>query len=280
MGKVRKVKVTDQVIFGDNQPISFIAGPCVIESKEHVLMMATEIKKICEAKGVGLVFKASFDKANRSSHQSFRGPGLKDGLRILKEVKKETGLPILTDVHRENEIEEAASIVDVLQVPAFLCRQTDFVQAVAKAAKVINVKKGQFVSPWEVKNIAQKIKDVGNENIIFTERGFSFGYQNLVSDMRSLPIMRQSGYPVVFDATHSVQLPGGGGDRSSGQREYVFHLARAAVATGCDGVFLEVHNDPDRAPSDGPNMLPLDQLEDFIDQLLELDQSVRKFGIK
>ncbi|MDP3980921.1 MAG: 3-deoxy-8-phosphooctulonate synthase [Chlamydiota bacterium] len=280
ISSVRQINISDKVIIGGAKQLVFIAGPCVIESAEHVMMMAREIRKISNQRGISVVFKASFDKANRSSHESFRGPGLVEGLSILKAVKQETGLPILTDVHREQEIEAASEVADILQIPAFLCRQTDFIQAVAKKAKVINVKKGQFVSPWEMKNIAEKIKAVGMEEVLFTERGFCFGYQNLVADMRSLPIMRNIGYPVIFDATHSVQLPGAGVKQSSGQREFVFYLARAAVATGCDGVFLEVHDNPDHAPSDGANMLALSEFGPFIDQMLALDETLRRMGIK
>jgi 2-dehydro-3-deoxyphosphooctonate aldolase (KDO 8-P synthase) len=253
-----------------------IAGPCVIESERLVLETARRIAEITRALGIPYIFKSSYDKANRSSIESFRGPGLKDGLAVLKKVKDEIGVPVLTDVHTVEEAGLAAEAVDILQIPAFLCRQTDLLTAAAKTGRVVNVKKGQFLSPWEMSNVVQKLEESGTRRIILTERGSSFGYNNLVVDMRSLPIMRRFGYPVVFDATHSVQLPGGGGTKSSGQREFVGPLARAAAAAGCDGFFMEVHPDPDRALSDGPNMVPLDQLKPLLERLLRICQAAGK----
>jgi 2-dehydro-3-deoxyphosphooctonate aldolase (KDO 8-P synthase) len=265
---------------GAGYPIVFIAGPCVIETEDHCLMIAQRLKKIFQAKSLNWVFKASYDKANRTSVKSFRGPGLKEGLRILKKIKEAIDIPILTDVHSVQEIDPVAEVADIVQIPAFLCRQTDLVMTTAQKAKAINIKKGQFLAPWDVHGILEKIHQSGMENIIITERGVSFGYNNLVSDMRSLPIMRAFGYPVIFDVTHSVQLPGGEGQQSGGQREFVFPLARAAVATGCDGLFMEVHENPDQAPSDGPNMISLEDLPLLLDQVIELDKMIRKFGIK
>ncbi|MET0616911.1 MAG: 3-deoxy-8-phosphooctulonate synthase, partial [Luteibacter sp.] len=226
------------------------------------------------------IFKSSYDKANRSSHASFRGPGMAEGLRVLAEVKRQVGVPVLTDVHAEDEIPDAAAVVDVLQTPAFLCRQTDFIQNVAKAGKPVNIKKGQFLAPWDMKNVVQKAFDVGNHDILVCERGASFGYTNLVSDMRSLAVMRETHCPVVFDATHSVQLPGGQGTSSGGQREFVPVLARAAVAVGVSGLFAETHPDPSKALSDGPNAWPLDQMEELLETLMELDGAVKRRGFK
>ncbi|MCX8037065.1 MAG: 3-deoxy-8-phosphooctulonate synthase [Candidatus Sumerlaeia bacterium] len=242
-------------VIGGGHPLVFIAGPCVIESAEHALAMARQLRDLCAAARAPFIFKASYDKANRSSHESFRGPGLTDGLAILRRIKEELGVAVLTDVHRFEEIAPAAAVADVLQVPAFLCRQTDFVMDVARAARVINIKKGQFLAPWDIENVVAKARAAGNENILLTERGTSFGYNNLVADMRSLVVLRRTGCPVVFDATHSVQLPGGRGKASGGQREFVLPLARAAAAVGVDGIFAEVHDNPDQALSDGPNML-------------------------
>ncbi|NOY54131.1 MAG: 3-deoxy-8-phosphooctulonate synthase [Deltaproteobacteria bacterium] len=245
-----------------------IAGPCVIESESLVLKTAERLKRIAADARMPLIFKSSFDKANRSSYASFRGPGLTEGLKILQRVREEFDLPVLSDVHREEEVGPAAEIIDVLQVPALLCRQTDFLMAVARSGRAVNVKKGQFMAPWDMKNVVEKIRQAGNEQIILTERGSSFGYNNLVSDMRSLPVMRDLGVPVVFDGTHSVQLPGGQGTVSGGQREFVPALTRAAVAAGVDGIFLEVHPDPDRALCDGPNMLALSSLPELLRQVI------------
>jgi 2-dehydro-3-deoxyphosphooctonate aldolase (KDO 8-P synthase) len=255
-----------------------IAGPCVIESEQLAMETARRIAEITRALGIPYIFKSSYDKANRTSIESFRGPGLREGLAVLKKIKKEVGIPVLTDVHTEEEAKLAGEAADVLQIPAFLCRQTDLLTAAAKTGKVVNVKKGQFLSPWEMSNVVQKLEESGTKRILLTERGSSFGYNNLVVDMRSLPIMRRFGYPVVFDATHSVQLPGGGGTKSSGQREFVGPLASAAAAAGCDGFFMEVHPDPDRALSDGPNMVPLDQLKPLLERLLRICQAAGKGG--
>ncbi len=250
--------------------LALIAGPCVIESESLVLQTAETLKRIADDAKVPLIFKSSFDKANRSSLSSFRGPGLQEGLKILQRVREEFDLPVLSDVHREEEIGAAAEVLDILQVPAFLCRQTDFLTAVARSGRSVNVKKGQFMAPWDMKNVVDKIRQAGNEQIVLTERGSSFGYNNLVADMRSLPTMRNFGVPVIFDGTHSVQLPGGQGTSSGGQREFVPMLTRAAVAAGVDGIFLEVHPDPDRALCDGPNMLALKSLPDLLRQVTEI----------
>jgi 2-dehydro-3-deoxyphosphooctonate aldolase (KDO 8-P synthase) len=253
-----------------------IAGPCVLESERLALETAQRIAEIARALDIPYIFKSSYDKANRSSGTSFRGPGLKDGLAILKKVKDQIGVPVLTDVHSEAEATEAGTVVDVLQIPAFLCRQTDLLLAAAKTGRVVNVKKGQFLSPWEMSNVVAKLEESGNRRIILTERGTTFGYNNLVVDMRALPIMRKFGYPVVFDATHSVQLPGGGGTKSSGQREFITTLACAAAAAGCDGFFMEVHPDPDHALSDGPNMVPLHDLKKLLERLMRICQAAGK----
>jgi len=253
-----------------------IAGPCVIESESLVLKTAESLRKITGDAKIPLIFKSSFDKANRSSLSSFRGPGLQRGLKILRRVREEFGLPVLSDVHREEEIEAAAEILDVLQVPAFLCRQTDFLTAVARSGRPVNVKKGQFMAPADMRNVVEKIRKVGNDQIVLTERGSSFGYNNLIADMRSLPTMRNLGVPVIFDGTHSVQLPGGQGMVSGGQREFVPTLTRAAVAAGVDGIFLEVHPDPDRALCDGPNMLALKSLPDLLRQVTEIHAVVHE----
>jgi len=247
-----------------------IAGPCVIESEQLVLETAGRIAEIAKTLGIPYVFKSSFDKANRTSIKSFRGPGIEKGLAVLKKVKDQLGLPVLTDVHTEEQAAEAGKVVDVLQIPAFLCRQTDLLIAAAKTGKVVNVKKGQFLSPQEMANAVKKVEECGNRRIILTERGSSFGYNNLVVDMRSFPILRSFGYPVVFDATHSVQLPGGGGTKSSGQREFVEPLACAAAGAGVDGFFMEVHPNPDDALSDGPNMVPLHQLKAILERVMRI----------
>ncbi len=257
---------------GGNNPIVLIAGPCVIESENHALKTAERLKQICNDAKIDLIYKSSYDKANRSSLNYFRGPGLTEGLRILKKVKQELDLPILSDIHKEEEVDPAAEVLDILQIPAFLCRQTDLLVKAGKTGKTINVKKGQFMAPWDMKNIPPKVESTGNHNILLTERGVSFGYNNLVVDMRSLVVMRDLGYPVIFDATHSVQLPGGQGDRSGGQREMAPPLIRGAVAIGCDALFMEVHPDPDNAPSDGPNMIKIEDLPNLLKQIKKLDQ--------
>jgi len=270
----RQIQV-GEVQIGGNGPLALIAGPCVIESEEHVLRMAESLKDLAVRLSIPFIFKASFDKANRSSPSSFRGPGLREGLRILQRVRAQIRVPVLTDIHEAGQIEEAASVVDILQIPAFLCRQTDLMMAAAATHKPLNIKKGQFLSPWEVGNIIDKVRSCGNENIMITERGVCFGYNNLVVDMRSLPIMAAFGYPVVFDATHSVQLPGKGGQCSSGEREYVPALARAAVAAGCDALFMEVHDQPDQALCDAPNMLSLESLALLVPVLQKIDAIVK-----
>jgi 2-dehydro-3-deoxyphosphooctonate aldolase (KDO 8-P synthase) len=264
---------------GLNRPLFLIAGPCVVESEQLQIDVAGQLKEICAALDIPFVFKSSYDKANRSSSQSFRGVGMQEGLRILSEVKRQIGVPVLTDVHAEDEIAEAAAVVDVLQTPAFLCRQTDFIHAVAAAGKPVNIKKGQFLAPEDMKNVVDKAREAsGRDNILVCERGASFGYHNLVSDMRALAIMRSTGCPIVFDATHSVQLPGGQGATSGGQREFVPVLARAAVAAGVAGVFMETHPDPAQALSDGPNAWPLGRMRELLTTLAELDATVKRRG--
>ena len=265
---------------GLNQPIFLIAGPCVIESEQMALDTAGQIKEICLALNIPFIYKSSYDKANRSSGKSFRGFGMDEGLRILAEVKKQIGVPVLTDVHSIEEIAPVAAVVDVLQTPAFLCRQTDFIHAVARCGKPVNIKKGQFLSPWDMKNVVEKAREAsGVDNIMVCERGASFGYNNLVSDMRSLAVMRNTGCPVVFDATHSVQLPGGQGTVSGGQREFVPVLARAAVAVGVSGLFMETHPHPAQAMSDGPNAFPLGHLKALLHTLKVLDETVKQQGL-
>ncbi|MSQ64081.1 MAG: 3-deoxy-8-phosphooctulonate synthase [Betaproteobacteria bacterium] len=264
---------------GLDRPLFLIAGPCVVESLELQIETAGRLKEITSRLGVPFIFKSSYDKANRSSGKSFRGLGMDKGLKILAEVKRQLGVPLLTDVHEKNEVEPVAAVVDVLQTPAFLCRQTDFIHAVASAGKPVNIKKGQFLSPQEMKNVVDKARESSKkENILVCERGFSFGYGNLVSDMRSLAIMRDTDCPVVFDATHSVQLPGGQGTSSGGQREFIPVLARAAVATGISGLFMETHPNPDKALSDGPNAWPLQHMQRLLETLVELDRVVKKSG--
>ncbi|MBI3811142.1 MAG: 3-deoxy-8-phosphooctulonate synthase [Nitrospirae bacterium] len=260
---------------GKDRGLFLIAGPCVIETEKMMIETARQLKKIATDLSIPLIFKSSYDKANRSSGQSFRGPGLVKGLKILRKIKEEFELPVLSDIHTEAEAEAAAEVLDILQIPAFLCRQTDLLIAAAKTGRAVNVKKGQFMAPWEMGNAVEKIESAGNQKILLTERGASFGYNNLVSDMRAIPIMQRFGYPVVFDATHSVQLPGAAGKSSSGQREFVAPLARAAVAAGCDGLFMEVHPDPDHAPSDGPNMVPLKDLPELLKQLKRIYEAVQ-----
>jgi 2-dehydro-3-deoxyphosphooctonate aldolase (KDO 8-P synthase) len=264
-----------EITVGGGAPLILIAGPCVIESESLVLDTAERLKQICGDAGVPLIFKSSYDKANRSSISSFRGPGLQKGLKVLQRVREELNLPLLSDVHTPEEIGPAAEVLDVLQIPAFLCRQTDFIKDVAESGRAVNVKKGQFMAPWDMGNIVEKIRSAGNGKILITERGTSFGYNNLVADMRSLPIMRNLGVPVIFDGTHSVQLPGGQGNTSGGKREFVPHLTRAAVAAGVDGIFLEVHPNPEEAMCDGPNMLFLKDLPELVQQVKEIDALLR-----
>jgi len=269
------VKIRDFEI-GAGNPLALIAGPCVLEGLERSLYIGREIKAITQRLGIPYVFKASFDKANRSAFNSFRGPGLEKGLAMLAQIKKELDVPVITDIHTEAQAKPAAEVVDILQIPAFLCRQTDLVYQAALTGKPVNVKKGQFLSPKDMRNVVDKILEGGNPNIMLTERGASFGYNNLVVDMRSFPIMRSFGYPVVFDATHSVQIPGGLGTASSGNREYVEYLTRAAVGAGVDALFMEVHDNPEEALSDGPNMVYLDKLEDLLKDALSIYNIVRK----
>jgi 2-dehydro-3-deoxyphosphooctonate aldolase (KDO 8-P synthase) len=264
---------------GIERPLFLIAGPCVVESRELQLEVAGKLKEICKPLGIPLIFKSSYDKANRSSGKSFRGLGMEQGLKILEEVKRKIDVPVLTDVHTEEEVKPVAEVVDVLQTPAFLCRQTDFIRAAASSGKPVNIKKGQFLSPQEMKNVVVKAKEAsGKDNVLVCERGFSFGYGNLVSDMRSLAIMRNTGCPVVFDATHSVQLPGGQGSASGGERQFIPVLARAAVASGIAGLFMETHPNPEKALSDGPNAWPLGMMQGLLETLVELDRMVKKKG--
>ena len=271
--KVKIVNVRNLAI-GQRQPLVFIAGPCVIESHESCLKLADKLKTIFQAKKLPFIFKASYDKANRTSGNSYRGPGVKEGIKILADIKKRLDLSILSDVHSEEEIPIISETLDIIQIPAFLCRQTDLILAAAKTGKPINIKKGQFLAPWDMKAVVEKVRSTGNEQILLTERGTCFGYNNLVSDMRSLVIMRELGYPVIYDATHSVQLPGGQGNVSGGERNMVIPLARAAVATGCDGLFLEVHENPEKALSDAATMLSIEALPNLLDQVLEVHRVV------
>jgi len=263
---------------GGGLPLAVIAGPCVIESKDSALKHGAALKSAADRVGVPYIFKSSYDKANRSSLHSFRGPGLENGLEILAAVKEKISVPILTDVHEIEQVGRVKEVADILQIPAFLCRQTDFVLAVANSGKVVNIKKGQFLAPWDMRNVVDKIRSTGNEQILLTERGASFGYNNLISDMRSLVVMRDLGYPVVFDATHSLQLPGGLGAASGGERKYIPALARAGVAAGIDALFMEVHEDPERALSDGPNSLPLRDFENLLRVVKRLDATVKEFS--
>lgn len=265
----------ENVAFGDGN-LSFILGPCVVESLDHALMMASAIKEVCERVGVNFVYKSSFDKANRSSIDSFRGQGMEFGLEVLQTVKNELGLPVITDVHETRQVEKTAEVADMLQIPAFLCRQTDLLVECAKTGRAVNVKKGQFLSPWDAKNIVDKLSQAGCEKTLLTERGASFGYNNLVVDLRSFPVMRSFDVPVVFDVTHSLQLPGGLGKATGGQAEYIEYFARAGVACGVDAVFMEVHNDPKNAPSDGPNQLPLEKLERLLTKLKAIHELVNQ----
>lgn len=265
----------DGVTFGDGR-LSFILGPCVVESYEHASFMAREIKAVCEGVGVDFVYKSSFDKANRSSIESFRGQGMEFGLDVLAQVKKEVGVPVITDIHEPWQVEKTAEVADILQIPAFLCRQTDLLVEAARSGKAVNVKKGQFLAPWDAKNIVEKLQGAGGEKILLTERGASFGYNNLVVDLRSFPIMRSFGVPVVFDVTHSLQLPGGLGKATGGQSQYIEDFARAGVACGVDAVFMEVHDNPEKAPSDGPNQLPLGRLEKLLFKLKQIHELVNE----
>lgn len=271
---MREVQINDIKVGGDN-PLVLFGGPCVIESEEHLLAVGKKIKDITTKLGIPFVLKSSFDKANRTSIESYRGPGLEKGLEILAQVKEDLGVPILTDVHEQNQVENVARVADVLQIPAFQSRQTDLISAAARTGKPINVKKGQFLAPWDMKDVVKKIEKCDNHNIILTERGASFGYNNLVVDMRSLIIMREFGYPVMFDATHSVQLPGGHGSSSGGQREFVPYFVRAATAVGIDALFIEIHENPDKAPCDGPNMVNIDNLEQILIDAKKIDAIVR-----
>jgi 2-dehydro-3-deoxyphosphooctonate aldolase (KDO 8-P synthase) len=264
------------ITIGAGHPLALIGGPCAIEGESFMLDVASRLRDITAKAAVPFIFKSSYDKANRTSIHSYRGPGLQKGLEILRKIKDAVGVPVLSDVHTVEEVKPAAEVLDVLQIPAFLCRQTDLVVAAARTGKPVNVKKGQFLAPWDTQNIVEKVRSVGNNQVLLTERGASFGYNNLVADMRSLVVMRSFDVPVIFDATHSVQLPGGAGTASSGQREFVPHLARAAVATGCDALFMEIHPDPDQAPSDGPNMLRLEDLPGLLVQITQIDRIVRK----
>ena len=269
-----KVKCSNFEIAND-RPFTLIAGPCQMENEEHALKISSELKKITSELGINLIYKTSFDKANRTSLKGKRGMGLEKSLPIFDKIRKEVGLPVLTDVHTAEQCSTVSNHVDVLQIPAFLCRQTDLLIAAAKTGKIINVKKGQFLAPWDMANVIKKIEESGNKNILITERGASFGYNTLVSDMRSLPIMSRFGFPIVFDATHSVQQPGGMGEKSGGQREFVPYLARAAIAVGVGAIFMETHEDPDNAPSDGPNMVPLNEVKVLLKKLTEIDKLVK-----
>ena len=270
-----KIVKCGKLSISNSNPFTLIAGPCQLENEKHALDVATKLKEISQKLNIGLIYKTSFDKANRTSLKGIRGAGLEKSLPVFDKIRKDLGIPVLTDVHSIEQCEIVSKHVDVLQIPAFLCRQTDLLIAAAKTGKIINVKKGQFLAPWDMVNVTKKIEDSGNNNILVTERGASFGYNTLVSDMRSLPIMAKNGYPVVFDATHSVQQPGGLGEKSGGQREFVEYLARAAVAVGVAAVFMETHPDPDNAPSDGPNMVPLSKMPNLLKQLVEIDKLIK-----
>lgn len=265
------------VTFGNHQPISLICGPCQMESRQHAFDMAGALKEMCEKAGIGLVYKSSFDKANRTSLKGKRGLGIEKAMAVFTDLKAEFGLPMLTDVHTEAQCAEVADVIDILQIPAFLCRQTDLLIAAAQTGCVVNIKKGQFLAPWDMKNVLAKVTESGNKNVLLTERGASFGYNTLVSDMRSLPIMADMGAPVIFDATHSVQQPGGQGTSSGGDRRFVETLARAAVSVGVAGLFIESHQDPDNAPSDGPNMVPLHKMPELIERLMAFDSVAKSF---
>ncbi len=270
-----KVVKCGKINISNSSRFTLIAGPCQLENEDHAISVAKTLKEITSKLDIGLIYKTSFDKANRTSLKGKRGKGLEDSLPIFDKIRKDLEIPVLTDIHAIDQCEIVAKHVDILQIPAFLCRQTDLLVAAAKTGKIVNVKKGQFLAPWDMVNVTKKIEDSGNKNILVTERGASFGYNTLVSDMRSLPIMAKNGYPVVFDATHSVQQPGGMGDKSGGQREFVEYLARAAIAVGVAAVFMETHPDPDNAPSDGPNMLPLSKMPNLLKQLVEIDNLIK-----
>ena len=272
---INKIIKCGNLNISNNKPFTLIAGPCQLENEDHAITVAKELQQITQKLNLGLIYKTSFDKANRTSLKGKRGTGLENSLPIFDKIRKDLGIPVLTDIHEIDQCEVVAKHVDVLQIPAFLCRQTDLLVAAGKTGKIINVKKGQFLAPWDMINVIKKIEDSGNKNILVTERGASFGYNTLVSDMRSLPIMAKNGYPVVFDATHSVQQPGGMGDKSGGQREFVEYLARAAIAVGVAAVFMETHPDPDNAPSDGPNMVPLSKMPGLLKQLVEIDKLIK-----
>ncbi len=275
---VQDVKIThpsgEDFIVGDGQPLMLLGGPCALESEDLAREVATAMQEICSRLGINYVFKASFDKANRTSITSYRGPGLKNGLATLARIREELQVPVVSDIHEPAQAQEAGEVLDIIQIPAFLCRQTDLLAAAARTGKPVNVKKGQFVSPWDMANVVNKLRESGSDKVMLVERGASFGYNNLVVDMRSLPVMRELGCPVVFDATHSVQLPGGAGGSSGGQREFIAPLTRAAIAAGIDGLFMEVHPDPDKALCDGPNSIPLDQVEELLTQLIRIREAV------
>ena len=271
----QKIIKCGKLSISNSSTFTLIAGPCQLENEKHAIDVAKKLKDITSKLGIGLIYKTSFDKANRTSLKGKRGTGLEKSLPIFDKIRKELDIPVLTDIHAIDQCELVSKYVDVLQIPAFLCRQTDLLVAAAKTGKIINVKKGQFLAPWDMVNVVKKIEDSGNKNILVTERGASFGYNTLISDMRSLPIMAKNGYPVVFDATHSVQQPGGMGDKSGGQREFVEYLARAAIAVGVAAIFIETHPDPDNAPSDGPNMVPLSKMESLLKQLLSIDKLIK-----
>jgi len=275
MNSVTRTVQVGNISIGSQHRIILIAGPCVIEDEAETISLAKDLFSICKEKGIPLIFKSSYDKANRSSINSYRGPGIKQGLAILRQVKEKLGIPVLSDVHCRQEVDQAAKVLDVIQIPAFLCRQTDLLITAGQTGKVINVKKGQFLAPWDVRHVVEKISSTGNQQILITERGTCFGYNQLVSDFRALPIMRNYGYPVIYDATHSVQQPGGLGISSGGQREFVAPLVRAAVAVGCDGIFLEVHREPERALSDGPNMVPIADLPLLLQQVLKIRKAMK-----
>ncbi len=275
LNKVKKVKIADKFEIGGDERFTLIAGPCVIESEELVMQVAGDMKGICDRLGINYIFKSSFDKANRSSIHSYRGPGIEEGLRILKKVKETYNVPVVTDVHETWQCGKAAEVVDMLQIPAFLCRQTDLLIAAGETGLPVNIKKGQFLAPWDMKNVVKKMEEIGNEKILLCERGSSFGYNNMVVDMRGLLEMRKFGYPVVFDVTHAVQKPGGKGDSTGGDREYVYPLMKAGLAIGVDAVFAEVHPDPDNAKSDGPNMLKLSEVEDILKMAVKIDDLIK-----
>ncbi|RBW68907.1 3-deoxy-8-phosphooctulonate synthase [Bacillus taeanensis] len=273
----KTVVLNENITFGGNNPFVLVAGPCVIENEQLIMETAEQLKEITTKLNIPFVFKASFDKANRSSIHSFRGPGLEEGLEVLKKVKERFNVPVTSDIHEPNQVEKAAEVLDILQIPAFLCRQTDLLVAAGKTGKIVNVKKGQFLAPWDMKNVVTKLQESGNENILLTERGSTFGYNNLVVDMRSLITMRELGAPVVFDATHSVQIPGGNGTSTGGKREFVPYLSRAAAAVGIDSIFMETHPNPDEAKSDGPNMVKLSELEEVLKPIQEIDRLIKNY---